>query len=157
MPLILFLRLRKEKHVPRKVTVPRKFRDHTDRHPIRRIGSRKTVLDEHITPLQEPLEATEELIELVAAERPVVFPPPNAPFGACFAHDELVRCGARCVFSRVRDDGTAPRDTRLAPESNFFVKRFGRQVPVCHAQVGQAMVLQAVVASQCARFPLGGG
>ena len=143
---VLLVGLQRNEHVPREEAVPGVLGDDPHRHPVVRVGADVAVLHEQVAPLQEALQAREQLVELVGRERPVVLAPPDVRLGGRLAHDELVVGRPRGVLAGVHDDGAVAGDRAFPAEDDLLVQRLGRQVPVHPAQVEQAVVVQPVVA-----------
>jgi len=134
--------------------VPGMLANNADRHPVVRVGASIAVLYENIFSLQKTLDAIVEIAEFIRTERAVVLPPPYLIFCRRLLHDKLVVRRPCRMLARIDDNRSEMRDSCLATKTDFFVERFGGQVPVRHPQVRESMVVESVVALHSGGFTL---
>src|ERR1019366_1491357 len=82
--------------------------------------------------------------------------PPDVAFGGMLFDDELVGSGARGVLAGADYHRTEMGDAGFAAEYDLFIERRAGQVPVGAVQIGEAVILQAVIGGQLAGLGLWG-
>src|SRR5215813_3239320 len=108
-----------------KQTVPRVFRDDTNRNAILGIGAGETILHVNILALQMGLNLLAQSVEIRLLERAVYLAPPDVFFRRSFTHQELIVCRAAGVLPRVDDQRPEVRDTSFVAPHGVFVQLSG--------------------------------
>ena len=127
------------------------FGDDADRQAVIGVRARVAVLHEQVAPLQITLQPAEQLAEFLRADRAVIFAPPDMILGVGFAHDEFILRGAGGMFAGIHHQRPHAGDRASLRNTISSYKRFGGQIPVALAQIGQAMIDQPVFRLQGVR------
>ncbi len=135
-------------HVAGEQAVPGELGHDADRRAVLGLRVDGAVLHEQVAALEEAEHPAPELVELLGADRAVVLAPLDLVLGCRLAHDELVLGRARRLLAGREDDRAVPGDPALSTERDLLVERLGGQVPVGAAKVGEAVVVEPVLARQ---------
>ena len=117
---VFFERLRQDKHIAHKMTMPRQLRHNADGQTVSFICSRINVLYEDIASLQETQHAVIKDFEFGCLKWTVVHTPPNVIFRVCVTHHKFIVSAASCMLARVRHIRAASHNSTFVAEGRFF-------------------------------------
>ena len=107
------------------------------------VGSRVTVLNENVFPLEIGTKPVFEALKFVRIQRAIDFTPANFAFARGFTDEKLVLRQTTGVLAGAHHQGPQMTQARFITANGLFVKGRRGQIPIDTAEIVQAEMFKA--------------